>query len=262
MSESDGAIRPLVAGNWKMNGLKSAFPEAVAVAEALSKPQAAPVDVMICPPASMIMVMREVTRDHPLRIGAQDCHTAESGAHTGDLSAEILNDAGADAIIIGHSERRSDHGELSRDVRAKSEAAHRAGVTAIICIGETLGERRAEITLDVVKRQLLHSVPDGATDENTVIAYEPVWAIGTGVTPTPDDVREVHGAIRAALTDRFGTAGSKMRILYGGSVKPDNAAELMAIPHVNGALVGGASLKASDFLAIVGSYQPSAPERS
>ncbi len=254
MTDNPVQIRPLVAGNWKMNGLKTAFSEAIAVAEAISKPDAAPADVMICPPATMLMVLTEVTHDHKLLLGGQDCHTAESGAHTGDVSPEMLKDAGATAVIVGHSERRSDHGELDRHVRAKAEAARRAGLTAIICIGETAGERGVGMTLDVIKRQLSGSVPDGATAANTVIAYEPVWAIGTGLTPTPDDVAEVHTEIRKTLVDRFQAEGQAMRILYGGSVKPDNAKTLLAIANVNGALVGGASLKASDFLGIVAAY--------
>lgn len=254
MTDTPVQIRPLVAGNWKMNGLKAAFSEAIAVAEAISKPDAAPADVMICPPATMLMVLREVTDDHKLLLGGQDCHTGISGAHTGDVSPEMLHDAGATAVIVGHSERRSDHGELDRDVRAKAEAAHRAGLSAIICIGETAGERQAGITLDVIKRQLAGSVPEGATAANTIIAYEPVWAIGTGLTPTPEDVAEVHAEIRKTLTQRFQGEGGAMRILYGGSVKPDNAKSLLSIANVNGALVGGASLKASDFLGIVAAY--------
>ena len=237
-----------------MNGLRGAFPEAISVAEATSGPSPLPADVMICPPTTMLMVLREVTRDHNLLLGGQDCHTAVSGAHTGDISAEMLKDAGADAVILGHSERRSDHGELGRHVLAKAEAAHRAGLTAIICVGETEGERTAGITLNVVKRQIASSVPAGANAANTVIAYEPVWAIGTGLTPTPDDVAEVHSEIRSVLVEGFAGEGAAMRILYGGSVKPDNAKTLLSIANVNGALVGGASLKASDFLAIIAAY--------
>lgn len=255
MTETPAQIRPLVAGNWKMNGLKAAFSEAIAVAEALSQPNAAPADVMICPPATMLMVLREVTHDHNLLLGGQDCHTGVSGAHTGDVSPEMLQDAGASAVIVGHSERRSDHGELDRDVRAKAVAAHRAGLSAIICIGETAGERSADITLDVIKRQLAGSLPDGATAANTIVAYEPVWAIGTGLTPTAEDVAEVHAEIRSTLASRFTGEGERMRILYGGSVKPDNAGTLLSIANVNGALVGGASLKASDFLGILAAFR-------
>ncbi len=260
MTAKPAQIRPLVAGNWKMHGLKGAFPEAISVAEAVSRPDAAPVDVMICPPATMLMVMREVTRDHRLLLGGQDCHGEASGAHTGDLSAEMLNDCGASAVILGHSERRGDHGELDRQVFAKAQAAHRAGLAAIICVGETAGQRQAGMTIDVVKRQLAGSIPDGASAATTIVAYEPVWAIGSGLTPTPKDVEEVHAAIRDALIARFGGQGSEMRILYGGSVKPDNAKTLLSLANVNGALVGGASLKAQDFLAIVAAYAPPAEQ--
>jgi triosephosphate isomerase len=185
-----------------------------------------------------------------LAIGAQDCHPAASGAHTGDISAEMLADAGATAVIVGHSERRADHHETDEVVRQKALAARRAGLVAIVCVGETRAERDAGKALEVVGRQLDGSVPDGATAANLVVAYEPVWAIGTGLTPTPKDVEEVHAFIRKKLTERLKGEGAAVRILYGGSVKPGNAAELMAVPHVNGALVGGASLKAVDFLAI------------
>ncbi|MCB1520618.1 MAG: triose-phosphate isomerase [Hyphomicrobiaceae bacterium] len=255
MTDQSPAIRPLVAGNWKMNGLKAALDEALAVRDALAGGTDNGTDVMICPPASLLMVLAELTRDSAgLQIGGQDCHTAASGAHTGDVSAEMLKDAGASAVIVGHSERRADHGELDRLVRDKALAARRAGLTAIVCIGETAGQRAAGLTLDVVRRQLLGSVPDGATAADTVIAYEPVWAIGTGLTPTLEDVASVHGAIREALATRFGGEGASMRILYGGSVKPDNARELMAVANVDGALVGGASLKADDFLRIIQAY--------
>lgn len=255
MSDSARAIRPLVAGNWKMHGMKQAIEEALAVRDKVSADGfKAPVDVMICPPATLVMVLGELTGDSRLMIGGQDCHVAATGAHTGDVSAEMLKDAGATAVIVGHSERRADHGEMDRLVRAKTESAYRAGLVAIVCIGETAGQRAAGLTLDVVRRQLAASLPDTATAANTVIAYEPVWAIGTGLTPTPKDVEMVHADIRAVLTKRFGAEGAGMRILYGGSVKPDNARELMSIANVDGALVGGASLKADDFLRIVGAY--------
>ncbi|MCC7251415.1 triose-phosphate isomerase [Hyphomicrobium sp.] len=248
-------IRPLVAGNWKMNGLAAALAEATAVKAALSD-SVAPADVMICPPATLLAQMAYATRGSAILLGGQDCHAASSGAHTGDIAAEMLKDAGATAVIVGHSERRADHGELDRIVRAKAAAAHRAGLTAIVCIGETKGERLAGLTLDVVARQLAASLPDAASDADTVVAYEPVWAIGTGLTPSPDDVAEVHEAIRGHLAGRYGDAGSRIRILYGGSVKPSNAKELLALPNVNGALVGGASLKADDFLAIIRASAP------
>jgi triosephosphate isomerase len=247
------SIRPLVAGNWKMNGVAGGLGEAKAVIARLADAMfAAGADVMICPPATLVMELARLAAGTRLSVGGQDCHVAASGAHTGDISAEMLRDAGALAVIVGHSERRADHGELDRDVAAKAAAAHRAGLTAIVCVGETAGERRCGLTLEVVARQLAGSLPKGATAANTVVAYEPVWAIGTGLVPTRADVAEVHASIREALAGSVGAdAAGAVRILYGGSVKPSNAAELMAVPNVNGALVGGASLKAADFLGIV-----------
>ena len=247
-------IRPLVAGNWKMHGLAPALAEASAVRDALSALGPEAPEVMICPPATLLAPLAALARGSALAVGAQDCHTAPSGAHTGDISAEMVKDAGAAAVIVGHSERRADHGELDRIVRAKASAAHRAGLTAIVCIGETKGERLAGLTLDVVSRQLAASLPDTASGDDTVVAYEPVWAIGTGLTPSPEDVARVHEAIRGHLVRRLGEAGGRVRILYGGSVKPANARELLSLPDVNGALVGGASLKAADFLAIIRAY--------
>lgn len=248
-----GLIRPLVAGNWKMNGLAAQLSEAQAVADALRRSPVA-ADVMICPPATLLAPMAWTLKGSPVLLGGQDCHAAPSGPHTGDVAAEMLADAGAKGVIVGHSERRADHAELDRVVRAKAVAAHRAGLTAIVCVGETAGERAAGLTEAVVRRQLDKSLPDGIDPATTVVAYEPVWAIGTGLTPTPEDVARVHAAIREALTARYGAKGEGMRILYGGSVKPSNARELMAIKHVNGALVGGASLKAPDFLGIIAAY--------
>jgi triosephosphate isomerase (TIM) len=239
-----------------MNGLKAGFNEALAVRDAIAGPMGnIAADVMIAPPVSLLMMMAEVCRGGRLQFAGQDCHANASGAHTGDIAAEMLREAGASAVIAGHSERRADHGETDAVVRAKAQAAYRAGLTAIICIGETRAEREAGLTLSVVSQQLKGSVPDAATAANTVIAYEPVWAIGTGLTPTLADVAEVHSAIRRDLTARFGGEGQKIRILYGGSVKPDNARSLMGVADVNGALVGGASLKASDFLAILRAYE-------
>jgi triosephosphate isomerase len=241
--------RPLIAGNWKMNGLAASAGELAAmIAEAPAV--SAKVDLLICPPATLLAAFAAKAKGSQVAIGAQDCHAKVSGAHTGDISAEMLVDAGAAAVIVGHSERRADHGETDAVVRAKAEAVRRAGAVAIICVGETRAERDAGRALDVVGAQLAGSLPDGATAANTVVAYEPVWAIGTGLTPTPADVAEVHAFIRARLAARFNSEGEAMRVLYGGSVKPSNAAELMAVANVNGALVGGASLKASDFLAI------------
>ncbi len=252
MAPAAPTIRPLVAGNWKMNGLAAALAEGRRVQDRLAEAAFAPsVDVMICPPATLIAALARQAAGSRLLVGAQDCHWQEKGAHTGDLSAEMLKDAGASAVILGHSERRADHGERSGDVRRKVLAAQRAGLAAIVCVGETAGERRAGLTLEVVARQLAESLPDGAAADGTAIAYEPVWAIGTGLTPSTADVAEVHAFMRQALAARFGAAGQAMRLLYGGSVKPDNAGKLMAVASVNGALVGGASLKAVDFLAIV-----------
>jgi triosephosphate isomerase len=243
-------IRPLIAGNWKMNGLKASVSELQAMMEGAPK-VAGKTDLLVCPPATLIAAFADRLRgSKTVSIGAQDCHPNASGAHTGDISAEMLADAGATAVIVGHSERRADHGESDALVRQKAEAAWRAGLTAIVCIGETQAHRDGGKTLEICGGQLGGSLPDNATSANLVVAYEPVWAIGTGLTPTPGDVEQVHKFIRDTLTARFKDEGAKIRILYGGSVKPSNAAELMAVPNVNGALVGGASLKAADFLAI------------
>jgi len=248
------AIRALVAGNWKMNGLAASLGELDALTVGLKSGGAVACDVMICPPATMIRPASGCVDGKGVAIGGQDCHAESSGAHTGDISAEMLADAGASAVIVGHSERRADHGETDEVVKAKAAAAHRAGLTAIICVGETEAERKVGRALEVVSSQLHGSVPDGASAANTILAYEPVWAIGTGQTPTPDDIAEVHGKIRAELETMLGSEGAGMRILYGGSVKPANARELMAVANVNGALVGGASLKAADFLGIIAAY--------
>jgi len=247
-------IRPLVAGNWKMNGLSASVAELekIVVGAATLSGKA---DLMVCPPATLIARFAERARGSRVAIGGQDCHARTSGAHTGDLAAEMLADAGAGAVIVGHSERRSDHHETDDEVRAKAEAAWRAKLTAIVCVGETREQREAGDTLKVVGLQLDGSLPDGAIAETLVVAYEPVWAIGTGLTPTAEDVALVHAFIRERLVGRFGPAGGDLRILYGGSVKPTNANELMSVPHVNGALVGGASLKAEDFLGIAAAYR-------
>jgi triosephosphate isomerase len=244
------AIRPLIAGNWKMNGLKASVAEFEAMLAGASG-VAAKADLLVCPPATLIAAFAGKARDSKtIAIGAQDCHPKGSGAHTGDLSAEMLADADASAIIVGHSERRADHGESDALVRQKTEAVWRAGLTAIVCIGETRLQRDAGQALDICRGQLDLSLPDQARADNLVVAYEPVWAIGTGLTPTVGDVQQIHKFIRDFLIARFSGEGARTRILYGGSVKPSNAAELMAVANVNGALVGGASLKAADFLAI------------
>ena len=243
------AIRPLIAGNWKMNGLKSSLAEFEAMLAGASD-VADTAALLVCPPATLIADFAQRAHSRTLSVGAQDCHAKPSGAHTGDLSAEMLADAGARAIIVGHSERRADHGETDVEVRQKAEAVWRAGLTAIVCIGETQHQRDQGQTLDICRGQLNISLPDGSRADNLVVAYEPVWAIGTGLTPTSGDVEQIHGFIRELLISRFKGEGTRIRILYGGSVKPSNAVELMAVANVNGALVGGASLKAADFLAI------------
>jgi len=244
--------RPLVAGNWKMNGLKPAASELGKIVQgATALPN---VDLLVCPPATLVMMFASATHGSSVAIGAQDCHADASGAFTGDISAEMLADAGATAVIVGHSERRTYHHETDSMVRAKALAAWRAGLTAIVCVGETKEQRTSGQTLDVVGSQLAGSLPGSVVSEGLVVAYEPVWAIGTGLTPTAADVAEVHGFIRERLVKRFGATGEEIRVLYGGSVKPSNAHELLAVPNVDGALVGGASLKADDFLGIARSY--------
>jgi triosephosphate isomerase len=238
--------RKLAAGNWKMNGLGADLAELERLAAA---PAPSQTGRLICPPATLISRATLVAGD--IAIGGQDCHAARSGAHTGDISAEMLADCGATAVILGHSERREDHGETDATVAAKTLAAWDEGLLAVICIGETLAQRDSGETLALIGTQLAGSLPDGATGSNTVIAYEPVWAIGTGRVPTLDQIAEVHDFIRSTLTERFGDEGHGFRILYGGSVKPGNAAEIFSVANVDGALVGGASLKADDFQAII-----------
>ena len=245
------ALRPLVAGNWKMHGLTASAGE---LARIIAGSTELKTDLMICPPATLIANFAAAARGSAVTIGAQDCHADAAGAHTGDISAEMLIDAGAVAVIVGHSERRADHHETDAQVRAKAMAAHRVGLTAIVCVGESRAEREKGWALDVIDRQLEGSLPSDATAANLIVAYEPVWAIGTGLTPTAADVAEAHALVRKKLATRYAQAASRMRILYGGSVKPENAAELLSVADVNGALVGGASLKAADFLAIAKVY--------
>ena len=248
-------IRPLVAGNWKMNGTSASLAELRAIGHGFMGGLDAETEALICPPATLLSRAVDILSATPVRAGGQDCHAGQSGAHTGDVSAEMLKDAGATHVIVGHSERRTDHGESDATVNAKAQAAWRAGLVAIICIGETKAEREAGATLDILSRQVAGSVPDAAAPANTVIAYEPVWAIGTGLTPTAGDVAEAHAHIRERLVEKLGPAAAKMRILYGGSVKPTNAVELLGVANVDGALVGGASLKAADFLGIAEAYR-------
>jgi triosephosphate isomerase len=245
--------RPFVAGNWKMNGLRSSAAEIIRIVQGAGALTA--VDLIVCPPATLLGLFATIVEGSAVRLGAQDCHTESHGAFTGDVSAEMLKDAGASAVIVGHSERRTYHKETDADVRAKALAARRAGLCAIVCVGETRAERENGHALAVVRTQLDGSVPDGATAGNLVVAYEPVWAIGSGLTPTLADVAEMHGSIRRLLRLRFTDEGAGMRILYGGSVKPSNAKELLGVADVDGALVGGASLKADEFLAIAGAYR-------
>ncbi|KEO61407.1 triose-phosphate isomerase [Thioclava indica] len=237
----------LAAGNWKMNGLKADLAEVEALVAAHPSPLC---DVLLCPPATLISAMAQVA-GASLDVGAQDCHMKGSGAHTGDISAAMIADAGGSHAIVGHSERRADHHESDVMVRAKAEAAIEGGLIAVICVGETESQRDAGETLTIIGNQLKGSLPDHATAANTVVAYEPVWAIGTGRTPTLEQIAEVHDFMRNALVKRFGAEGDGMRLLYGGSVKPSNATEIFAVSNVDGALVGGASLKAADFGAII-----------
>jgi triosephosphate isomerase len=247
--------RPLVAGNWKMNGLRKNLDEVSAMCASVAQGEAGGAELVICLPATLLMAATTICSGTFVAIGGQDCHAAPSGAFTGDLSAEMLKDAGASHVILGHSERRAGHGETSELVRAKAVAAHRAGLTAIICVGETLSEREVGAALLVVGEQVAASIPKDLPPGAFVIAYEPVWAIGTGLTPTPADVAEMHRFIRERAAGACSGHADALRILYGGSVKPANAAELMAVANVDGALVGGASLVASEFMAIAGVYR-------
>ncbi|SEM01539.1 triosephosphate isomerase [Roseovarius tolerans] len=245
--------RKLAAGNWKMNGTNASLGELQTLTTAHHNPR---VDILICPPATLIVQAAALTADSPLMIGGQDCHSAPSGAHTGDISAPMLADAGATAVLLGHSERRENHNETSDLVAAKALAAWSVGLTAVICLGETLAQREAAQTLDVIATQLDTSLPDGATGTNIVIAYEPVWAIGTGLTPSTAQIAEVHDFLRARLKDLLGEPeANAIRLLYGGSVKPANADELFATSNVDGALVGGASLKSADFSPIISALE-------
>ena len=244
--------RKLAAGNWKMFGDGAALDELRDLIAAHPRPRC---DVMICPPATLIHRAAETARSSAVAIGAQTCHAAMQGAHTGEVSAAMVRDAGASAVIVGHSERRTDHGETDGDIRAQAEAALSQGLTVIVCVGESLAQREAGETLSVVAAQLAGAVPDQASSRQVVIAYEPVWAIGTGLTPTLEQIAEVHGDMRARLIARFGADAEAMRLLYGGSVKPANAAEIFGVENVDGALVGGASLKATDFSPIISALE-------
>jgi triosephosphate isomerase len=247
-------VRPLVAGNWKMNGLTASLAELKAMREAVDAGKAGAAELAVCPPATLLAQAAWALKGGKVSLGAQDCHAKDSGAFTGDIAAPMIKDAGAQYVIVGHSERRQYHGETDAAVKAKAEAALKSGLIAIVCVGETRAEREAGKAIEVVSTQVRGSLPPGGAPETVVVAYEPVWAIGTGLTPTPADVAEVHAAIRKLLGEVYGAAGAKLRILYGGSVKPSNAKELLGLANVDGALVGGASLKAVDFMAIAATY--------
>jgi triosephosphate isomerase len=246
----------MIVGNWKMNGVRASLDQIKAIAEGARSPLSEKVDLVLCPPVTLLYVATALCEDSPLAIGAQNCHESQSyGPHTGDIAAQMIADCLGTHVIVGHSERRRSYGETDARARAKAQAAVAAGLTAIVCIGETAEQRDAGYTLDVLKREILNAVPDGASAATTVIAYEPVWAIGTGLTPTPADISQAHALMRATLVERFGQEGNKFRLLYGGSANPTNARELISIENVNGLLVGSASLKAADFLAIYRAYE-------
>lgn len=246
-------ISPLIAGNWKMNGVRGSLEELSALAGMLTTGEAPRALVVVCPPATILSDVVEQGATAGILGGGQDCHTEASGAHTGDISAGMLADLGAQYVIVGHSERRADHGETDEMVRAKAEAAIGAGLKPIICVGETETQRDSGEAESVVLAQLAVSVPDAAEQHEVIVAYEPVWAIGTGRTPTRDDISAMHNTIREHLVSRFGDKGQTVRILYGGSLKPQNAREILAVENVNGGLVGGASLLAKDFYTIISS---------
>jgi len=248
-------IKPMVAGNWKMNGQRDQLDQLALMAAGMDAELAEKVDGVVCPPATLLYVATTLSEGTPLLAGGQNCHSQDKGAHTGDVSAEMIADCLARYCIVGHSERRMHHGETDFEVAGKAQACWRAGLSAIICIGETEVEYDAGLAQEVLARQIAASVPDGATEDNTIVAYEPVWAIGTGKTPSPDDIGEIHAFLRESLAQRLGGPGERMRILYGGSVKPSNAPEILSVLNVDGALVGGASLKAEDFLAICETYR-------
>ncbi|THD74773.1 triose-phosphate isomerase [Thalassobius vesicularis] len=245
--------RKLAAGNWKMNGLTTQLVELDNILKSNENPA---VDLLICPPATLIASAAKHARGSAMMIGGQDCHVNLSGAHTGDISAEMLRDSGALAVILGHSERRQDHNETDQIVCKKTQTAMENGLISVVCLGESLEQRESGETLQVIGAQLAGSVPDCATSDTLVIAYEPIWAIGTGLVPSLEQIAEVHDFIREKLTERFGTdMANGVRILYGGSVKPDNAAEIFGVSNVDGALVGGASLSAQDFCPIISALE-------
>jgi triosephosphate isomerase len=247
--------RPLVAGNWKMNGLRDSLGEVSSMCVAVARGGAGTAEIVICPPATLLMAAAAICEGSRVALGGQDCHNEPSGPYTGDISAEMLKDAGAAYVIVGHSERRSGYNEGNASVHEKAAAAFRAGLTAIVCVGETKAEREAGDALTVVGSQLVGSIPKTSSAETLVIAYEPVWAIGSGLTPAPQDIADMHGFIRGRANQHLPCQGARLRILYGGSVKPANAAQLLGIKDVDGALVGGASLSNAKFMAIAGIYR-------
>ena len=249
------ARRPLVAGNWKMNGLRADLVEIERIRDGVLARRAGSAEVLVCPPFTLVMAAAEIAKGSPLAIGGQNCHRANAGAHTGSISPTMLADLGATYVILGHSERRADHGETNVGVRDKAIGALAAGLTVIICVGETKADRDAERAHSVVRRHLQGSLPHGCDASKLVVAYEPIWAIGTGVTPSGADIADMHAFIRSEVTRLVPNGGADVRLLYGGSVKPSNAADLMAVANVDGALIGGASLKADDFLAIAEVYR-------
>lgn len=247
--------RPLVAGNWKMNGLRECLGEAASICEGVAAGGAGTAEIVVCPPATLLMAAARICEGAPVGLGGQDCHAEPSGAFTGDISAEMLKDAGAAYVILGHSERRAGHHETDKIVCAKATAALRAGLTAIICVGETRAARDAGEAFSIVGVQLAGSIPENSPPEQIIIAYEPVWAIGSGLTPARQDIAEMHGFIRDRMNRLLAGQGAGTRILYGGSVRPANAAELLSVENVDGALVGGASLHSAEFMAIAGVYR-------
>jgi triosephosphate isomerase (TIM) len=248
-------VRPLVAGNWKMNGLSGSLAEIDAMRRAADAGEAGLAELLVCPPATLLAQAAWRIKGGELSLGAQDCHPLPSGAFTGDISAAMLKDAGATYVILGHSERRTQHHETDALVRIKVEAALGAGLVPIVCVGETKAERESGEAMTVVPRQIVGSLPPGGAPDTLVVAYEPIWAIGTGLIPTAADVAEMHSRIRTLLGEMYGAQGLRMRLLYGGSVKPSNCGQLLTLDNVNGALVGGASLKATEFLAIAAAYR-------
>ena len=250
-TDSTPKVTPLIAGNWKMNGTSAALGEVRRLAELLAAGERPRCTIAICPPATLLAPLNAIAAPSGIVTGGQDCHPAAGGAHTGDISAAMLADAGAQFVIVGHSERRTNHGETDELVRAKAVAALAAGLVPIICVGELEAERRAGRAEDIVAGQLASSVPDDLGQQGVVIAYEPVWAIGTGLTPTTEDIAQMHGTIRKLFAGRFGPAGASTRILYGGSMKPSNARDILRIENVDGGLIGGASLLANDFHSII-----------